>query len=270
MDAKLIPGPRGLPGPRGPKGDKGERGKMGIMGWEGKEGNRGPRGALGLEGKEGKMGPKGEKGDKGGKGDSGKDGLDTDMEILKPLVASSVSSHEKTYDHSLIDPFLVGSKKVSEKDIGDKKFLQFDAKTNTLVYATIKEIKKDMTFPGRGFSLPAQAGNAGKYLMTDGVEPSWETISSGGLTHVISAISTDTTAPEEPLTDYYYIVSGTTTLTLPNAVGNNNMYTVKNGGSETVTIATTSSQTLDGSLLAPITPNTSLSLISDNANWFIV
>ena len=99
-------------------------------------------------------------------------------------------------------------------------------------------------------------------------------VSSGGsgVTRSVNSISSPTTAGATALTDYVYLVSGTTTLTLPTAVGNTNLYTVKNTGANTVSIATTSAQTIDGSA-SPITlpvANTSLDLISDNANWRIV
>jgi len=93
-----------------------------------------------------------------------------------------------------------------------------------------------------------------------------------GITRSVNVISTATSAGATSSTDYVYLVSGTTTLTLPTAVGNTNLYTVKNTGANTVSIATTSSQTIDGST-APITlpvANTSLDLISDGSNWRII
>lgn len=88
---------------------------------------------------------------------------------------------------------------------------------------------------------------------------------------VITSISSPATAAAVTGFDYAYLVSGTTTLTLPTAVGNTSCYTVKNSGSNTVSIGTTSSQTIDGGA-APITISAgeSLNLISDNANWWVV
>ncbi len=92
-----------------------------------------------------------------------------------------------------------------------------------------------------------------------------------GDNNVVISISTATTAGTAPNIQYIYLVSGTTTLTLPTAVGNSSIYTVKNVGSGTVTIATTSSQTIDGSLTAVLKVKyTSLTLVSDNANWNII
>ena len=43
----------------------------------------------------------------------------------------------------------------------------------------------------RLFVAPSQAGNAGKYLMTNGATTSWATVSSGGTP--LNVINTDTT-----------------------------------------------------------------------------
>jgi hypothetical protein len=88
----------------------------------------------------------------------------------------------------------------------------------------------------------------------------------------INSVSSNTTAGSAAGTDYVYLVSGTTTITLPTAVGNTNLYTIKRVGTNTVSIATTSSQTIDGST-SPITinvQNVSLTLVSDGSNWKII
>lgn len=87
----------------------------------------------------------------------------------------------------------------------------------------------------------------------------------------INSVSTATAAGSTANTDYVYFVTGTTTVTLPTAVGNTNSYIIKNVGVATVTIATTSAQTIDGvtSITLPIQYE-SYTLISDNANWNIV
>lgn len=94
---------------------------------------------------------------------------------------------------------------------------------------------------------------------------------ASGITRSISSVSSATAAGATALTDYVYFVSGTSTLTLPTAVGNANRYTIKNTGSNTVTIATTSSQTIDGSVSITLSvSNTSIDLVSDGANWRIL
>lgn len=91
-----------------------------------------------------------------------------------------------------------------------------------------------------------------------------------GITRSINLISTNTTAWNSVTTDYTYICTATLTLTLPTAVGNGNMYTVKNTA-WTTTISTTSAQTIDGSSSATINvPYVSVDLISDGSNWVII
>ena len=92
-----------------------------------------------------------------------------------------------------------------------------------------------------------------------------------GYENITLSISTNTTAANVVNINYTYLASGTTTLTLPTAVGNLNQYTVKNIGTGIVTIATTSSQTIDGSTTAVMPVKyTALSIISDGANWNLI
>jgi hypothetical protein len=59
-------------------------------------------------------------------------------------------------------------------------------------------------------------------------------------------------------------------LTLPTAVGNTNTYYIK-VTSGTLTINTTSSETIDGSTSITISvPDTARTLISDGSNWKIM
>lgn len=91
-------------------------------------------------------------------------------------------------------------------------------------------------------------------------------------TKSINNVSTNTTAGSASSTDYIYLVSGVTTITLPTAVGNTNLYTIKRVGTGTVSVDTTLSQTIDGST-SPITIDVryvSITLISDGANWNII
>lgn len=97
---------------------------------------------------------------------------------------------------------------------------------------------------------------------------SW-TISASGKS--INVVSVNTNAGSDSSTDYVYLASGTINITLPTAVGNQNLYTIKNVSTGVITINTTSSQTIDGSLTAPIKVQyLSLTIISDGANWNII
>jgi len=92
----------------------------------------------------------------------------------------------------------------------------------------------------------------------------------GGTVRSINNVSTNTVAGSASGTDYVYLCSGTMTLTLPTAVGNSNLYTVKNVGIGVVTVDTTGGQTIDNDLTAVMPVRyTSIDLISDTANWNI-
>jgi len=119
------------------------------------------------------------------------------------------------------------------------------------------------------------SGTAAGYLAFDSsgnvITTSGTGSGGGGITRSVNNISTTTTAGATASTDYVYLVSGTTTLTMPTAVGNTNRYTIKNVGTNTITINTTSSQTIDGSTSITIAVRyTTLDLISDGTNWNII
>ncbi len=92
--------------------------------------------------------------------------------------------------------------------------------------------------------------------------------SGSGITRSINSVAVDTAAGAAPTVDYVYLVTGTTRITLPDAAANTNLYTVKNVGVNTVTVDTTSSQTIDGSLTITLPVRyTSVDIESDGTNW---
>ena len=97
-------------------------------------------------------------------------------------------------------------------------------------------------------------------------------ISSGAAyNRTISTISESTTAGAAADTDYIYICTALLTLTLPTAVSNKNIYTVKRTGTGNVTVNTTSSQTIDGASSYILDSQwQSVDLLSDNSNWVII
>lgn len=112
-------------------------------------------------------------------------------------------------------------------------------------------------------------GTSGQVLTSSGTgTPTWTTT---GFTRSINSVSTNTNAGNAAQTDYVYLVTLSPTITLPSPSANTNTYTIKNVGSGTVSIATTSG-TIDGSA-SPITINVSfvsITLVSDGTNWFII
>ena len=87
---------------------------------------------------------------------------------------------------------------------------------------------------------------------------------------VVTAVAVNTTAAAVARTEYVYLVSGTTTLTLPTAVANTAQYVIKNSGTDTVTVATTSSQTVDATTPGTLATLTAKRYVSDGANWWNV
>ena len=112
----------------------------------------------------------------------------------------------------------------------------------------------------------ANASNRGALSSTD-----WSTFNNKQSGKSINVVSVNTSAGSASSTDYVYLASGTINITLPTAVGNQNLYTIKNVGTGVITVNTTSSETIDGSLTAPIRVQyLSLTLVSDGANWNII
>ena len=116
--------------------------------------------------------------------------------------------------------------------------------------------------------VPLSGGGTTNFLRADGT---WAAPSGGGgITRSVNSISSGTTAGSTANTDYTYIITGTTTLTLPTAVGNTNEYTIKRVGTGVGTIATTSSQTVDGQSSWLLNQKyMSITVYSDGSNWLI-
>jgi hypothetical protein len=158
--------------------------------------------------------------------------------------------------------------------------------TNSIVYSQFINADKFIK----------QGGTSSQYLMADGsvstgpslagYVPTSRTLTINGTTYDLTAdrswtitasgksintVSINTSAGSASSTDYVYLASGTINVTLPTAVGNQNLYTIKNVGTGVITVNTTSSQTIDGSLTAPIKIQyLSLTLVSNGANWNII
>ena len=92
----------------------------------------------------------------------------------------------------------------------------------------------------------------------------------GGITRIITVISSATTGAAVAGKDYVYLTTGTFIFTLPTAVGNTNRYTLKVTDGGKITLATTGGQTVDNVAPGTLTFPTSFDFISNNANWFII
>ena len=96
------------------------------------------------------------------------------------------------------------------------------------------------------------------------------------LTGLNTAITTKTADYTALTTDHTILVDATSnnvTITLPTAVGNSRLYTIKriDGSVNTVTIATTSSQTIDGSTTYTglLTQYQTVAVQSNSSHYFI-
>lgn len=91
-----------------------------------------------------------------------------------------------------------------------------------------------------------------------------------GTVRSISTITVSSVAAATANTDQVVLCNGGVQLTLPTAVSNTNLYTIKNIGSSSVLVGTTGGQTIDGdtTVIMPV-QYTSVDIVSDNANWHI-
>jgi hypothetical protein len=98
-----------------------------------------------------------------------------------------------------------------------------------------------------------------------------ETMGGGsGITRTIATVTSIVTLGATASTDYVTFIGASGVVTLPTAVGNTNMYTLKNVDTTNKTISTTSSQTIDGTTTITLAPDASVDVVSDGSNWRIV
>jgi len=94
-------------------------------------------------------------------------------------------------------------------------------------------------------------------------------VAGGG--NISTQVSTSVNTPglANPRTNYTYICTAVLTFTLPTAIGNTGVYTIKNTSAGIVTLSTTSAQTIDGSAPGTIAAGGCLEVFSNNSNWLI-
>lgn len=225
---------------RGETGEKGNRGEKGERGSQGTKGERGERGPIGYQGPQGK---KGEKGDKGEKGKDAKEfALEEVADVLRPDILSRINRGSGNLNRNIA---VGGNQSVLSK------------------YTDINFI------PGSNVTLSYSSNNATRF--TDITIAATGGGGGGGISRSVNTVATDTAAGSAASTDYVYLASGNLTITLPTSIGNSNLYTIKNIGAGTITIATTGGDTIDGqvNLQMPV-QFTSVDLVSNNSgNWDI-
>lgn len=92
-----------------------------------------------------------------------------------------------------------------------------------------------------------------------------------GITRVSSVISVSSTFGAVASTDYVVLPNVGVQVTLPTAIGNTNLYTVKNNAASSVLVSTSLGEKIDGSDTALLTTQyQSLSFISNNSVWGVI
>lgn len=246
-----------LRGEKGEKGDKGEQGERGLRGLKGLKGEKGDRGEQGLRGEQGAIGATGLKGDKGDKGDIGEQG-------------------EKGLDGSLIHK-IEGFPKEELGKQGDWAFNNF----KEVFYKTDKwNFYLQLGSGGSRVNKIEDIGNVKISSITNNQVLSWNgaswvnrTVTGGsgsGITREVYSVNSNQTAADAATIDYVYFLSVGATLTMPTAVGNTNEYHIKNVTSNNVFVNFTGLETGEGETTLTIPAYNSITLYSDNSNWWIV
>lgn len=227
------------------KGDKGDKGDRGIQGQIGFRGERGEKGDF----VQGPRGERGEKGDKGGMGDRGIDGKDgvANMNEVIDVSESLMKKHEEEYDHSLIDPFLIGTKKLSEAGIKDGMILKYDGRSNRIIFADLPK-QKTVSSLSRG-----GGGSSSRFKLR-------------------TITASDSIIPEDQII-HVDATSGNITITFYSAVGKRGLHHyIKriDSSSNTVTLSLQGTETIEFELTDQL-PNrgSGREIYSDGNNWFI-
>lgn len=111
------------------------------------------------------------------------------------------------------------------------------------------------------------ADSAGSFVLKKGT---WGSIKA--LVNPTPIVLTSTlTLPALANTDYVYLLGASGLPTLPTAVANTSKYTIKNTTGTAINVVTTSSQTIEAAASPySLASKESITLVSDNANWWII
>ncbi len=135
--------------------------------------------------------------------------------------------------------------------------LTFDTSTNTLATGIVT-VTDDAYAAGWNGSTAVPTKNA----IYDKIE------SMAGISRTQVTTSGSLTLGSTSATDYVYYVAGAHTLSMPSP--NNNRYTIKNNHSANITIDTAGAELIEGAASISIAPGSSVDVVSDTTNWYIV
>lgn len=235
-------GPQGAQGAQGIKGDTGNTGAIGSQGMQGNAGSTGPAGPTGATGSTGSTGSAGAKGDTGTAGSAGAKG-DTGATGAQGTTGAAGSTGAQGSTGA-----------TGQSGVIAVNAPLTNAGTNTSANLSVSAATQ---------STPGTQSAADKTKLDS------LTIIGGYPVFSITPVSTTYTAL---LTDELVLADTTSaafTVTLPTAVGiGGKEFIIKCIGAKTLTVGTTSSQTIDGALTYKITANNgSITVVSDGANW---
>lgn len=218
------------------KGDQGDRGL------KGEEGKRGEHGEQGLQGIQGLLGKDGKDGHDGKDGEDAKVDLDELKDELKKEVINKIPWHGGGNANRQIN---VNSSVMSTR-YTDINFQQF----GNIGWSAVN----DNDYKRVNIRASLLAGGGG-----------------GGITRSVSVLSVSSTLAATALTDYVAFANVGVVLTLPTAISNTNLYTVKNMTTSSVQVAAATGQDIDGSatVLMP-TQYESLTFISNSSVWGVI
>jgi hypothetical protein len=133
---------------------------------------------------------------------------------------------------------------------------------------------QDITGGQPDFLAGLRAGSTNQFSIdASGNVVTTGTLGAGAITHtgIKDNYRLITSADSLVATDDFVAVTGTTTITLPTAVGiTGTVYTIKNTGTAIVTIDADGTETIDGALTYVIrTTNSGVQIISNGANWLV-
>ena len=166
---------------------------------DGKDGKDGKNGANGRDGRDGSVGPQGPRGKDGLNGKDGRDGVD----------GVSVTDAHIDFDGSLIISLSSGRTinvgEVVAPDLAEKiKVITNGGGTSQTVLDTLASLQTQINN-----LIPSQAGQAGKFLTTDGSILSWASV-AGGLSYQgtwNASTNSPSLASGVGTNGYYYIVA---------------------------------------------------------------
>jgi hypothetical protein len=149
--------------------------------------------------------------------------------------------------------------------------VNFDNGNATLTHsAALLTSNVDIVVPDDAYDATTWNGNL-EVPTKNAIRDKIETLAAGsGITRTVTVTSGSATMGSSASTDYAYFVAGAHTMSLPAAAGNTNRYTVKNNHSASITVDTVGAETIDGTTSISINPGSSVDLLSDGTNWFVI